>query len=618
MNARAGAALPAAMPPDASAAAPEARVNERALRAAVLLAVDPSGLGGISIRTSAGAARDAWLTGLRELLPGNAPVRRVPTHVTDGRLLGGIDLPATLRAGRPVAERGLLAEADGGLLVLAMAERVAPTAAARICAVLDTGEVVLERDGLAARVASRFGVVALDEGLDADERPPAALLERLAFHVELAPARAGRESTLVWPSADDVADARERLPRVNVDDESIEALCGVARTLGIESLRVASFALRAARASAALAGRDAVSAEDATLAGQLVFGPRARRLPDAPENEPPPPPAPEPPPESSAEDADRNASPPSDLPPLEDLVLAAAQAAMPAGLLDALKLEALRGRSKSSGTSGALQKSGLRGRPGATRRGEPRNGARLNVVETLRAAAPWQRVRRAGGAESRKVGAAATAPAARGRRVLVRVEDFHVTRHQARAETTTVFVVDASGSSALHRLAEAKGAVELLLADCYVRRDRVAVIAFRGQKAELLLPPTRSLVRAKRSLAGLPGGGGTPLACGLDAAGALVDAVQRRGGTPTIVLLTDGRANIARDGASNRARAESDSLTAARRLRASRVAALLVDTAPRPQPFAREIANALGGHYLPLPYADASMLQRAVQAAAGG
>ena len=104
--------------------------------------------------------------------------------------------------------------------------------------------------------------------------------------------------------------------------------------------------------------------------------------------------------------------------------------------------------------------------------------------------------------------------------------------------------MDASGSSALHRLAEAKGAIELLLASCYVRRDRVALVAFRGQSAELLLPPTRSLVRAKRSLASLPGGGGTPLAAGIDVSLLLADAVQRRGGTPTIVLLTDGRANV--------------------------------------------------------------------------
>ena len=159
-------------------------------------------------------------------------------------------------------------------------------------------------------------------------------------------------------------------------------------------------------------------------------------------------------------------------------------------------------------------------------------------------------------------------------RVEVRREDFHVTRYRERAETTTIFVVDASGSSALHRLAEAKGAVELLLAECYVRRDRVALVAFRGAGAELLLPPTRSLVRAKRSLAGLPGGGGTPLACGLDAAALIAEGVLRRGGTPTLVVLTDGRANVARDGTHGRELAQRDATTAARRLRARGVAAV--------------------------------------------
>src|SRR4029450_5166679 len=111
-----------------------------------------------------------------------------------------------------------------------------------------------------------------------------------------------------------------------------------------------------------------------------------------------------------------------------------------------------------------------------------------------------------------------------------------------RTRTTTIFVVDASGSSALNRLAEAKGAVELLLADCYVRRDRVALLAFRGRGADLLLPPTRSLVAAKRGLGGLPGGGGTPLAAGIEAGLALADAVGRKGETPVVILLTDGRA----------------------------------------------------------------------------
>ena len=180
-----------------------------------------------------------------------------------------------------------------------------------------------------------------------------------------------------------------------------------------------------------------------------------------------------------------------------------------------------------------------------------------------------------------------------------------------------MFVVDASGSSALNRLAEAKGAVELLLAECYVRRDRVAVLAFRGAGVELLLPPTRSLARAKRCLAALPGGGGTPLAHAIEAAGQLADQVSRRGEAPVLVLLTDGRANIARDGTPGRARATEDALTAARALRPAGASALLLDTSPQPQPSAQTLADAMGAAYLPLPHAGAAGMAQVVRLASG-
>ena len=234
---------------------------------------------------------------------------------------------------------------------------------------------------------------------------------------------------------------------------------------------------------------------------------------------------------------------------------------------------------------------------------------RLNVVETLRAAAPWQRLRRE---EVARLRGKPDPKAAK--RIEIRQDDFRITRFKHRSETTTVFIVDASGSSALHRLAEAKGAVELLLADCYVRRDRVALVAFRGQAAEILLPPTRSLVRAKRLLAGLPGGGGTPLASGIDLGMMLADSVKRRGGTPIVIIMTDGRANVARDGSGGRARATEDALSAARLMRAAEVTTLVIDTSPRPQQQGRDLAAEMGARYLPLPHADANSLSHAVRA----
>ena len=579
--------------------------------AAALFAVDPAGTGGVALRALAGPVRDRWLALARGLLPPACPRLKIPLHVSVSRLLGGMDLAATLQSGRPVAERGLLAQADGGLVELSMAERLEGSTTAYLTAVLDAGEVVLERDGIAARTPSRFGVIALDEGVGEDEQLPAPLLDRLAFHLDLSRfAMRDVPAEAPWSAAEILA-ARARLGAVEIADALVETLCGAALALGIPSLRGSLLAIRIARTAAALAGRDQVAEEDVAVAARLVLAPRATRLPagePSPEEEAPDQPGEdEEPPEQPDEDGQGDEDTGGEDRPLEEMVLEAAQAAMPRDMLDRLRQGAARrARSRSPGKAGALQQASLRGRPIGARRGDPGPGVRLNVVETLRAAAPWQVIRR------REQAAGKTA-----KRVEVRRDDFRVTRFKHRAETTTIFAVDASGSSALHRLAEAKGAIELLLASCYVRRDRVALVAFRGQGAELLLPPTRSLVRAKRSLASLPGGGGTPLAAGIDVSLLLADAVQRRGGTPTLVLLTDGRANVARDGQGGRARANEEALVAARLVRAADIRALLVDTSPHPQPKARELAEAMGATYLPVPSADARVLSRAVQAATG-
>jgi magnesium chelatase subunit D len=195
---------------------------------------------------------------------------------------------------------------------------------------------------------------------------------------------------------------------------------------------------------------------------------------------------------------------------------------------------------------------------------------------------------------------------------LIQKDDIRLTRFKSRTGTTTIFVVDASGSSALQRLAEVKGAVELLLADCYIRRDEVALIAFRGHSAELILPPTRSLARAKRSLAALPGGGGTPLSAAIVAATELALAVRAKGQAPTIVLMTDGRANVAKAPDGGRAAAEAEALAAARQLGLSGIPVVLVDSSPRPQANAGRLAEAMHARYVALPHADAARLSRAV------
>ena len=595
---------------------------------AALFAVDPVGLGGVALRSPACDNRDQWLALLKNLLPTQTPLRRVPLNINDTALLGGLDLGATLQAGKPIALQGLLSQADGGVLVLAMAERMSVSSAARFGSVLDTGMVALQRDGLDTSTQASLGLVALDEGANDDEQMPASLADRLAFRL-LMGAQDEDEEGPEW-SAQEVLKARQLLPQVTMDDEAVQALCAAALALGIDSLRASVFAVRVARAAAALSGSHTVEEEHTGVAARLVLAPRATRLPpQAPpesqedEAETPPEEAKEAPPEPPSPDAQNNEaqenSPPEqpdetqneDPGPSEnlaDLVLEAAQAAIPAGLLASLKIGQLqRAKTPTSGSAGALQKNALRGRPVGARKGEPRAGQRINVLETLRAAAPWQKLRQRQLAltDSQKQG------------IVVRKEDFHVTRFRQSGQTTTVFVVDASGSSALNRLAEAKGAVELLLADCYVRRDSVAVLAFRGQTAELILPPTRSLARAKRSLAALPGGGGTPLANAIEASMLLADQLRKKGETPIVVLLTDGKGNIARDGKPGRAQAATDALAAAAEMRLRGFSTLLVDTSPQAQDAAKNLAQVMGAQYLALPYAGANTLNQAVRAVAG-
>ena len=586
-----------------------------ASEAAALFAVDPR-LGGVALHAAAGPVRDAWMDLLRSLAPAKAPFRRAPLSIGDERLLGGLDLPATLRAGRPVAQTGLMAEAHGGFLVLAMAERITTGTAARIASALDNGEVSAEREGLSLRAPARFGVVALDEGQGDDERPPAALLDRLAFHLDLNEVghRCAREH---FATAEDVANARERLASVRVDEQAIEALVTVAARLGVESLRAISLALRAACAACALRGADALEEEDIMSAARFVLAPRATLFPTsepAPEEDQPEES------ESKPEDEEQDRQPPEtppdnnepqdkqDLPALTDLVLAAALAAIPPGLLAQLQAgRAMRVKSERGGKSGANAPAGKRGRPIGARQGQLREG-RLGLVDTLRAAAPWQRMRRKGLEEEAA------------RRVVVHAEDFRIKRFKQRRETSAIFVVDASGSQAMQRLAEVKGAIELLLVDCYARRDSVALVAFRGKTAEVVLPPTRSLARAKRVLAGLPGGGGTPIAAGIETALALADTVRRKGQTPLVVLMTDGRANVGRTGAPGRAQAFEDALQAGRQVRAAGIATLAIDTAPALGPAGTaptaKLGEAMNARYIRLPYANAALVSQAVRAAA--
>ena len=544
-------------------------VWRRAVLAMQLLAIDPA-LGGMVLRARSGPVRDG-LVGLLDWLP--QPQHRIHPAISDEALFGGLDLSATLAKGRFVQEQGLLSRP--GTVILTMAERAATQLAARLSMVLDAG--------------STHRLIALDEGAEPDEALNPKLAERLAFAADLSDVSV-TEATL--PDAFDPAAAITHLRHVAVPDDLCEQLTRIAAQFGIDSLRAPLFALRAAKAHAALRGKMTVDANDVEIACLLVLAHRATQMPGSDEEEPE---SPEP---DQTDSDDQDQTDTRDLP--DELLLEAIKALLPDNLLDRIAAQKAR-QGKGSG-SGAARKGNRRGRPMPSRAGRLGDGARVDIVATLRAAAPWQTIRKQStGRDS----------------LQVRSDDIRVKRFEEKSDRLLVFTVDASGSSALSRLAEAKGAIELLLAQAYARRDHVALVSFRGTQAEVLLPPTRSLVQTKRRLAALPGGGGTPLAAGIVAALEQAIAATRKGLTPTIVILTDGRANVALDGAGNRVQAAADAQRMAQVVRAQRIDALVIDTGNRPEQALSALAQTLGAIYLPLPRADAARLSASVATALG-
>ncbi|MEI6182461.1 MAG: magnesium chelatase subunit D [Polynucleobacter sp.] len=614
----------------------------RALQVAQLLVINPHGLGGVILRARSGPVRDRWLAYLNTVaqLGGmRLPLRKMPLGISDENLIGGIDLDQTLRTGKAVLRQGLLAQCDQQLLLMPMAERVEVGAVGKVVSALDNGFISIERDGQSRRIESHFGIVALDEGIEDDEHPNEKIRQRAAFLLNL--------DILGWrdlPETDDdfvpdsqsLQDARENFSNVTVSEDSLNALVGVAEQLGVISIRALTLAINTAKCLAAFDREDEVSSLHLQRAIALVLSPRATRMPQSappeeeempsdsdeqPENEQDPvdqepPPPPETPPEDEKQEEDKeeqeqedeNQEPESNAETpqaLEDEILEAAQAAIPADLLARLAdLADLKTPKGMGGKTGAVKVGRMRGRPLGNMPGMPEGGKTLSIIDTLRAAVPWQRVRRA-----EMLAAGKAVPLGK---IMLRKEDFRIKRYQERTQTLTMFIVDASGSSAMHRLAEAKGAVELLLAECYIRRDQVAVMSFRGSVAELILAPTRSLVKAKRALSGLPGGGGTPLSRAIDESFEIASVSMRKGLTPTLVFLTDGRANIAKDGSPGRPKAMEDAQQSARAASYYSFKSLWIDTSPQARDEGKAMAALLGSMYLPLPNAGANEVSQAI------
>jgi magnesium chelatase subunit D len=529
--------------------------NAPARLALLLNAVEPR-CGGLLLLGGRGTGKSTLARLMPTILGAEIPFLPIPLHAAEEALLGGIDLEATLARGRRILQTGILSRVDGGFALVDDIHLWSPEARALVLEVQGRGELILEREGLSSRVRSRFALIATaipDEG-----ELPSTLLDRfgLCAAMERAVSRERRVEILrlarserlgVVEQEDELADrvvaARERLARVRMRGPVEERLLDLVQGSAAAGHRAESFLWHACRACAALEGADEVSEGHLETVAPLVLAHRQRQLVEPPSEESPEP-EPRDQPQGQGQEGDGASQLSSDggeQSAGESLAgEGTEQAAQPRA---ARALEEVQGvgrsfsvrrlflprdriERKASGRRTVTRSQGRGGRAVRSTFGPASPDVALDA--TLRACAPFQR--------------------SRGRldRLIIALEDLRYRQRERRMRHLVLFVVDGSGSmGARRRMSETKGAIASLLADCYEKRDKVAMIVFRKDRAETVLPPTASVVLAQRRLAVLPVGGRTPLAAGLLEARRLIRSVRLKEPKTRVltVLLTDGRAN---------------------------------------------------------------------------
>ena len=600
-------------------------VGQPQMRLALLLAaVDPA-IGGVLIQGAKGTAKSTIVRSLAALLP-SGRLRTLALGATEDRLVGGLDLEATLTDGAPRFQPGLLAETDGGILYVDEVNLLDDHLVNLVLDAAASGVVTIEREGFSRTQPARFALVGTMNPEEGALRPQ--LLDRFGLCVEVTGAWDVDERVEImarrfafdadptgfaasWAAAEAglagrLRQAREAVPGVVLGRGLSEQIAELAMDAQAAGHRAELAMGRAARAHAAWCGRSRVTRQDVDAVAELVLAHRRRHIPPPPQApaEPspgrqgettrqsemtqPPPTDPGPP---------RSSEPPSELCEPSEPPGPAGEPApdQVAGVGELFRVRPLDLAASRHGRSGSGRRTttvsdDARGRYIRSR--PTPQPVDLALDATLRAGAVHQRSRRRRAAE--------LGDPRRDLAVIIEPGDWRRKVRIRQAGSLVVLCVDASGSmGARGRMTASKGAVLSLLLDAYVKRDQVSLVSFRGTGAQVLVEPTSSIETAERRLRELPVGGRTPLAAGLVRVSELLRRALLRDPAlrPLVIVVTDGRGNVGLEGRVSRAASAEAVQVAGQLARDDRVTWVIVDTEPA-GPMARghsvELAAALG------------------------
>lgn len=598
-------------------------VGQDGIKKALLIAAVNPKAGGVLITGEKGSAKSTLVRGLSQVIP-QMQVVDLPLNATEDMVFGSLDMEQAIVAGKRRFSSGILAKAHNHILYIDEVNLLQRELTNAILDVAASGIQVVEREGISDSHEARFimvGTMNPEEG-----ELPAQFLDRFGLYVAVTGEKGVKERVEVLQRilaferntaefcqkyeglnqelCQQVVKAREMIDQVSIPDAMMQLAAQISAQAYCAGHRAEIFLLEAAKAIAVLAGRNYILPLDMQEAAAFVLPHRMRQQPEQPRQE-------QQPQENQGEDQ-QNQEPSDDthsqLPDEQNSESVDSSQDIPQeparekqeGEQRKEQEETAAGKLLSIGNIAlALQK--RQARQGSGKRTLTKTHSRegryvrsciptkpvtdLAFDATLRAAAPYQLTREKGMCC-----------------IKICQEDLRQKVREKRIGSTFLFVVDASGSmGARHRMKAVKGAILSMLQDAYQKRDKVGMIAFRRQTAEILLPVTRSVELAEKSLQHLPTGGKTPLAEGLYTALTMLTAMRRldKDVEPVMVLVTDGRANA---GAKAGQDAVSEALQAARLLSEVRVHSLVIDTE---QDFiklgiAAKIAQALGGSYYKL------------------